>query len=74
MPKSLDTLRQAEPVIAGVAWAQYGGIAGVEIRIDGGDWKETRLADEAGIDQWRQWSYVYDGPAHGPSAGHRLPG
>lgn len=68
VPKSLDALPQAKPVIAGVAWAQHRGIAGVEIRIDGGDWKETKLADEAGIDQWRQWSYVYDGPAGRHSA------
>ena len=23
----------------------------------------TKLAESAGIDLWRQWSYVYDGPA-----------
>ncbi|MCW2811142.1 MAG: molybdopterin-binding oxidoreductase, partial [Friedmanniella sp.] len=63
VPKSLATLPKNKPVIAGVAWAQHRGIEKVEIRIDGGDWKEAKLAEDAGIDLWRQWSYVFDGPA-----------
>ncbi len=68
VPQSLDTLAKDKPVIAGVAWAQHRGIEKVEIRIDNGDWKQTKLADDAGIDLWRQWSYVYDGPAGSHSA------
>ena len=63
VPKSLGTLPKDRPVIAGVAWAQHRGIAKVEIRIDEGEWQPVKLAAEAGIDTWRQWSYVYDGPA-----------
>ena len=63
LPKSLATLPKAKPVIAGVAWAQHRGIAKVEIRIDEGDWQEATLADDGGIDLWRQWSFRYDGPA-----------
>ncbi|SDT30336.1 DMSO/TMAO reductase YedYZ, molybdopterin-dependent catalytic subunit [Friedmanniella luteola] len=63
VPKSLATLAKDKPVIAGVAWAQHRGIAKVEIRIDDGDWQETTLADDGGIDLWRQWSFRYDGPA-----------
>ena len=63
VPKSLSRLPKVKPVIAGVAWAQHRGIAKVEIRIDEGDWKEAKLAADGGIDLWRQWSYVYDGPA-----------
>ena len=62
LPKSLGTLPQSKPVIAGVAWAQHRGIEKVEIRIDEGDWQEAKLAADAGIDLWRQWSFVYDGP------------
>ena len=62
VPQSLGTLAKDKPVIAGVAWAQHRGIEKVEIRIDGGEWKQAKLADDAGIDLWRQWSYVYDGP------------
>ncbi len=63
VPQSLTKLPKEKPVIAGVAWAQHRGIAKVEIRIDGGDWKQAKLAADGGIDLWRQWSYVYDGPA-----------
>ncbi|HEY0240321.1 MAG TPA: molybdopterin-dependent oxidoreductase [Friedmanniella sp.] len=63
LPKSLATLPKDKPVIAGVAWAQHRGIAKVEVQIDDGDWQEARLATDAGIDLWRQWSLSYDGPA-----------
>ena len=63
LPKSLATLPKAKPVIAGVAWAQHRGIAKVEVRIDEGEWQEATLADDGGIDLWRQWSFRYDGPA-----------
>lgn len=68
VPRSLTTLPKDKPVIAGVAWAQHRGIAKVEIRIDEGDWKDTTLAADGGIDLWRQWSYVYEGPAGPHSA------
>ncbi len=61
VPRSLTTLPKDKPVLAGVAWAQHRGIAGVEIRIDGGPWRPAKLADDAGIDVWRQWTYVFDG-------------
>ena len=63
VPQSLKILPKDKPVIAGVAWAQHRGIAKVEVRIDEGEWKDSRLAADGGIDLWRQWSYVYDGPA-----------
>ena len=63
VPRSLATLPRDKPVIAGVAWAQHRGIAKVEVRIDGGAWHEAKLAADAGVDLWRQWSWVYDGPA-----------
>lgn len=62
VPKSLASITGEKPVLAGVAWAQQRGIAKVEIRIDGGPWQPATLADEAGIDLWRQWSFVYAGP------------
>ncbi|MEO7587743.1 MAG: molybdopterin-dependent oxidoreductase [Arachnia sp.] len=68
VPESLGSITRDKPVLAGVAWAQHRGIKKVEIRIDGGAWTETKLADDAGIDLWRQWSHVYDGPAGGHTA------
>ena len=63
VPKSLSTLPKNRPVIAGVAWAQRRGIEKVEVRIDGGDWRDADLAADGGIDLWRQWSFRFDGPA-----------
>jgi hypothetical protein len=63
VPRSLTILPKDKPVIAGVAWAQHRGIAKVEIRIDQGEWQEAKLAADGGIDLWRQWSFVYNGPA-----------
>ena len=66
--------RKAKPVIAGVAWAQHRGIDKVEIRIDEGDWQEAKLAADAGIDLWRQWSFRLRRPgraAQRPGAGDR---
>jgi DMSO/TMAO reductase YedYZ molybdopterin-dependent catalytic subunit len=55
-PKPLSTIDPGRTVIGGVAWAQHqGGIAGVEVRIDGGGWQEARLGPSAGQDYWRQW-------------------
>ncbi|MFL6025287.1 MAG: molybdopterin-dependent oxidoreductase [Friedmanniella sp.] len=62
VPASLGSIRRDNPVLAGVAWAQHRGIAGVEIRVDGGAWQQTRLAADGGADLWRQWSFRYDGP------------
>ena len=46
--------------IAGVAWAQHRGIAKVEVRVDGGDWLEARLATDLTDDAWRQWVLDWD--------------
>lgn len=68
VPSSLGTITADQPRIAGVAWAQHRGIAGVEIKIDDGPWQEADLAADAGSDLWRQWSFQYDGPAGRHSA------
>jgi len=63
LPKSLSTLPKDKPIIAGIAWAQHRGLEKVEIKIDDGEWQNVKLADDAGLDLWRQWSFRYDGPA-----------
>jgi DMSO/TMAO reductase YedYZ molybdopterin-dependent catalytic subunit len=63
VPASLGSVPKDKPVLAGVAWAQHRGIQKVEIRIDDGNWQQTKLAADGGIDLWRQWSFAYDGPA-----------
>jgi DMSO/TMAO reductase YedYZ molybdopterin-dependent catalytic subunit len=49
--------------IAGVAWAQHRGIAGVEVQIDDGPWQPAELAPEDTVDTWRQWRLTWDAPA-----------
>jgi DMSO/TMAO reductase YedYZ molybdopterin-dependent catalytic subunit len=45
--------------VAGVAWAQHVGIAGVEVRIDNGAWMPAKLADAISSDTWVQWVYEW---------------
>jgi DMSO/TMAO reductase YedYZ molybdopterin-dependent catalytic subunit len=56
-------------VVAGVAWAQHTGIAGVEVRVDDGEWEQAELADTVSADTWRQWKWAWPAPAQGS---HRL--
>ncbi|MDA2812818.1 molybdopterin-dependent oxidoreductase [Nocardiopsis sp. RSe5-2] len=46
--------------VAGVAWAQHVGVDGVQVRIDGGEWRDARLAEEATEDTWRQWVFDWE--------------
>ena len=59
-PRPLSESAPGRVVVAGVAWAQGVGIAGVEVRIDGGAWRPARLGPEVGDDYWRQWSLEWD--------------
>jgi DMSO/TMAO reductase YedYZ molybdopterin-dependent catalytic subunit len=45
--------------VAGVAWAQHTGIAGVEVQVDQGPWQPAQIANTTGPDTWRQWSYAW---------------
>lgn len=58
-PKPLARLKPGKVMVAGVAWAQHRGIDRVQVRIDDGPWENAKLADEANIDTWRQWSYAW---------------
>jgi len=46
--------------VAGVAWAQHRGIAGVEVSADGGAWSPAKLAVQDTIDTWRQWTCTWE--------------
>jgi len=60
VPNGSATVRAGRTPIAGVAWAQHKGIGAVEVRVDGGDWHQARLAAVPGIDTWRQWVWEWD--------------
>ena len=59
VPKRRSTVAAGQVTIAGVAWAQHTGIAGVEVSVDG-VWYEAKLPAQDTIDTWRQWYYVWD--------------
>jgi DMSO/TMAO reductase YedYZ molybdopterin-dependent catalytic subunit len=63
-PRPLARLAPGEVVIGGVAWAQAdGGVAGVEVRVDGGPWTAAHLGPGVGGDYWRQWFHRWEATA-----------
>lgn len=56
VPRRGQTLSAGDTVIAGMAWQQQVGIAGVEVRIDDGQWMAADLATAISADTWVQWS------------------
>ncbi|WP_254359409.1 molybdopterin-dependent oxidoreductase [Microbacterium hominis] len=63
VPRRGRRLSTGENVIAGVAWHQHVGVAGVEVRIDDGDWMPAELATAISDDTWVQWSVPWDATA-----------
>ncbi|TIC89060.1 oxidoreductase [Nocardioides sp. GY 10113] len=60
-PRPLAVLDAGEVVVGGIAWAQGdGGVAGVQVRIDGGPWRDAVLGPDAGDGYWRQWYLRWD--------------
>ena len=60
-PRPLADLDAGEVVVGGVAWAQgNGGVARVEVSIDGGAWRPAQLGPSAGDVYWRQWFHRWD--------------
>ena len=61
VPKTNASVKAGTTAIAGVAWAQHTGIAGVEVSTDGGmNWHTAKLPAQDTIDTWRQWYYMWD--------------
>jgi DMSO/TMAO reductase YedYZ molybdopterin-dependent catalytic subunit len=70
VPRSFGRIKAGTRTpVAGVAWSQDRGIRKVEVRVDGGEWQQARLATEDGVDTWRQWVWQWDDP---PAGNHRL--
>ncbi|MFI6522785.1 molybdopterin-dependent oxidoreductase [Spirillospora sp. NPDC050679] len=62
VPRPLRPVRSGRIAVAGVAWAQHRGVAAVQVRVDGGPWRQARLAPVPGADTWRQWVLEWDAP------------
>ncbi|HMH57953.1 MAG TPA: molybdopterin-dependent oxidoreductase [Galbitalea sp.] len=56
-PKDGRRLTAGTVAIAGVAWDQHVGIAGVQVQIDDEPWADATLARVASVDTWLQWMY-----------------
>lgn len=56
VPRKGQGLSAGDTVIAGVAWYQTVGIAGVEVQIDEGPWQQADVATPISDDTWVQWS------------------
>jgi DMSO/TMAO reductase YedYZ molybdopterin-dependent catalytic subunit len=56
VPRRQQGLKAGESVIAGVAWQQHVGVAGVEVQVDEGEWMPATLATAISDDTWVQWS------------------
>ncbi|MGN9802375.1 molybdopterin-dependent oxidoreductase [Micromonospora sp. L32] len=59
-PRPRNRLTTGPVMVAGVAWAQHRGISRVEVRVDGGPWREAALAPTVSVDTWVQWSWRWD--------------
>ncbi|MBO3083785.1 molybdopterin-dependent oxidoreductase [Cellulomonas sp. zg-ZUI188] len=60
VPRHGSSVPAGSVVVAGTAWAQHRGVTGVQVRVDEGSWNDATLADDGGIDTWRQWSWTWD--------------
>ncbi|MGZ3141989.1 molybdopterin-dependent oxidoreductase [Lentzea chajnantorensis] len=58
-PRGLAKVR-GRTVVAGTAWAQPKGVAKVEVRFDGGPWREAVLAADVSDSTWRMWRVEED--------------
>ncbi len=60
VPAAFAKLRPGKNAVAGVAWAQTIGIDTVQVQVDGGPWRDARLAEVPGKNTWVQWVYEWD--------------
>jgi DMSO/TMAO reductase YedYZ molybdopterin-dependent catalytic subunit len=65
VPRTQESVSKGRVAIAGVAWAQHRGIAGVQVQIDDGPWVDATLAGDVGPDTWRQWVYYWENAVSG---------
>ncbi|MFB6610996.1 molybdopterin-dependent oxidoreductase [Agromyces sp. NPDC056379] len=68
VPRQGQSVSPDSAVLAGVAWHQHVGIAGVEVQIDDGDWQAAELATAISDDTWVQWKYEWPDASPGSHA------
>jgi len=60
VPRPGTSVPAGPVVVAGTAWAQHRGVTAVQVRVEQGPWSDATLADDGGIDSWRQWTWTWD--------------
>ena len=60
VPRSFARVPPGPVTVAGVAFAQRRGISAVQVRFDGGPWRDAELTTQVTPDTWRQWRYQWD--------------
>ncbi|MFF7682153.1 molybdopterin-dependent oxidoreductase [Microbacterium sp. NPDC007973] len=60
VPRAGARVEPGSTVIAGVAWHNHVGVAGVEVQIDDGPWQPATLATAVSADTWVQWSLPWE--------------
>ncbi|MET4158369.1 molybdopterin-dependent oxidoreductase [Agromyces sp. PvR057] len=65
VPRSGQSLPAGPVVVAGVAWHQHVGVAGVDVQVDDGPWRPATLATAISDDTWVQWRFDWDATAGG---------
>jgi len=58
-PRGLSKV-SGRTTVAGTAWAQPKGVAKVEVRVDGGPWREAELGADVSDSTWRMWRLELD--------------
>jgi DMSO/TMAO reductase YedYZ molybdopterin-dependent catalytic subunit len=59
MPVPNAELTAGEQTIGGFAWSGYAGIAMVEVSVDGGEWQEASIVEEAGPLSWVRFEFPW---------------
>lgn len=59
VPRAGTRVDAGDTVLAGVAWQQHVGVAGVEVQVDDGPWQTAALASAVSDDTWVQWSLTW---------------
>ena len=55
-----ESLSPGSQTITGFAWSGFAGIARVEVSIDGGDWQEAEITEEAGPLSWVRFELPWE--------------
>jgi DMSO/TMAO reductase YedYZ molybdopterin-dependent catalytic subunit len=67
-PRPLSEVKAGKTFIGGVAWHQHQGMKGVQVRVDGGEWRDATFGPDGGNDYWRQWYVEWDAGSAGPGS------